>query len=62
MGKYVFVQQGSCDLALVSNGLWMRCHWQRNDRPESPPSCFSKIRHYNGEWKDGLMDGYGVAK
>lgn len=63
MGEWLY---HSCDHVRFSpspfsNGMWLKCHWQMKGS-EPIPSKFDKVRQYTGQWKAGLMDGFGVAR
>ena len=62
MGEWLCLLLWSCDATLpFSNGMWLKCHWQMKGS-EPVPSKFGKIRQYTGQWKVGLMNGFGVAR
>lgn len=61
-GEWLCLLLWSCDLSVpFSNGMWLKCHWQMKGS-EPVPTKFGKIRQYTGQWKAGLMDGFGVGR
>lgn len=50
-----------CNGKYHGNGMWLKCHWQMKGS-EPVPTKFGKIRQYTGQWKAGLMDGFGVGR